>query len=178
MRVLGIDPSVRSTGYAVLEELKGKLRVLASGTIINPAKLTQAECYHRIFRELETVIAAHAPTDLAIEGIIYVQNTRTAIALGGARGVALAAAAGGGLVVHEYPAKSIKKAATGFGGAHKQQVGFMMRAMLGLTHTPQADEADALAIALTHIQNRKLALPQKAPVKRLDAKARTSQSRA
>jgi len=81
-----------------------------------------------------------------------VQNTRTAIVLGGARGVALLVAARAGLTIHEYPPKLVKKAATGKGAARKEQVTFMTRALFGLLHNPKPDEADALAVGLTHLR--------------------------
>ncbi|MFQ3670445.1 MAG: crossover junction endodeoxyribonuclease RuvC [Verrucomicrobiia bacterium] len=152
MRVLGIDPSVRGTGYAVLEWDGQGTRALTWARVSNPPKLSHAACLAEIYRAIRQAIETFAPDHVAIEGVIYVQNTRTAILLGGARGAALAAVGEAGLPVHEYPARLVKKAATGFGGAAKQQVGFMMRALLGLKATPGPDEADALAIALTHTQ--------------------------
>ncbi|GAB4252477.1 MAG: crossover junction endodeoxyribonuclease RuvC [Candidatus Methylacidiphilales bacterium] len=152
MRVLGIDPSVRGTGYAVLEWDGRSTRALTWARVSNRPKLPHAACLAEIYRAIQNAIATFQPDHVAIEGVIYVQNSRTAILLGSARGAALAAVGEAGLPVHEYPARLVKKAATGFGGAAKQQVGFMMRALLGLTATPGSDEADALAIALTHTQ--------------------------
>ncbi len=143
---------MRGTGYAVLEwDAKGT-RALAWAKVANPPRLSHAACLAEIHRAIRGAIATYAPDHVAIEGVIFVQNNRTAILLGGARGAALAAVGEAGIPVHEYPARLVKKAATGFGGAAKQQVGFMMRAILGLTTTPGPDEADALAIALTHTQ--------------------------
>jgi crossover junction endodeoxyribonuclease RuvC len=88
-----------------------------------------------------------------VEGVIYLQNFQTAITLGAARGAALLAFAEAGLPIFEYAPRRVKSASTGRGGAQKAQVGFMMRAMLGLTENPPPDAADALAIALTHAQN-------------------------
>lgn len=152
VRVLGIDPSVRGTGYAVVEWDARKTRALTWARVSIASKLPHAACLAEIYRSMQKVIATFQPDHVAIEGVIYVQNRRTAILLGSARGAALAAVGQAGLPVYEYPARLVKKAATGFGGAAKQQVGFMMRALLGLTATPGPDEADALAIALTHTQ--------------------------
>lgn len=102
------------------------------------------------------LILEYRPEEAAMEGVIYVQNTRTAIALGGARGAAMAAIGEASLPLFEYPAKSVKKAVTGTGAAQKNQVGFMMRALLGLRETPGPDEADALAIAMAHAQAREV----------------------
>lgn len=154
MRILGIDPSVRSTGYGVVEIDRGKIRAVTYGRVVNSPRTNQADCFYAIASKLREVIQTHAPIEAAIEQIIYVQSTRTAIAMGAARGAAMVAIAEAGLPLREYPAKSIKKAVTGTGGAHKNQVGFMMRAMLGLTTTPSSDEGDALAVAMTHAQQR------------------------
>ena len=98
------------------------------------------------------LIREHAPDCCALESVIYVQSYKTAIILGAARGVAILAAAEKGLPVFEYPPKRIKQSTVGRGGADKNQVAFMVRALLGLTETPDADAADALAIALTHLR--------------------------
>ena len=94
----------------------------------------------------------HEPDCCALEAVIYVQSYKTAILLGAARGAAILAAAENGLPVFEYAPRRIKQATVGTGGAKKNQVAFMMRALLGLTETPDADSADALAIALTHLR--------------------------
>ncbi|NBR47130.1 MAG: crossover junction endodeoxyribonuclease RuvC, partial [Verrucomicrobia bacterium] len=126
--------------------------VLASGTIKNPASRPSSSCLVEIHDRLAELIQAHSPEALAIELVIYVQNTRTAITLGAARGAALLAAARAGLTIHEYPPKLVKKASTGKGGARKEQVSFMTRALFGLRHNPAPDEADALAVGLTHLR--------------------------
>jgi len=154
VRILGIDPSVRCTGYAILESVGKTPTAIFFGKIQNPPRLTQAECAFRIYQTIRGLILEYRPEEVAMEGVIYVQNTRTAVALGGARGAAMAAIGEGNLPFFEYPAKSVKKAVTGTGGAQKNQVGFMMRAILGLKETPGPDEADALAIAMAHAQAR------------------------
>jgi len=156
MRVLAIDPSLRSTGFAVLERTGGagaKPQVLEYGTIKNPERLRPSECLVTIHERLGAVIECHAPTCVAVESVIYVQSYRTAITLGAARGAALLAAAQRGLEVFEYPPTRVKQAVVGRGGAKKEQVGFMVRALLGLTETPGPDTADAMAIGLTHLQH-------------------------
>lgn len=152
VRVLGIDPSVRGTGYGVVEWDGRGMRALVWAKVANGPKLAHAVCLAEIHRAIRGVIVQFGPDHVAMEGVIYVQNTRTAILLGGARGAALAAVGEAGLPVYEYPARLIKKASTGFGGAAKSQVGFMMRALLGLKETPDSDEADALAVAVAHVQ--------------------------
>jgi crossover junction endodeoxyribonuclease RuvC len=153
MRIIGIDPSIHSTGYGVIEVNGNKMSAVAFGTIPNPVKRSPEMCLLNIVETLREVIRGHHPDQAAIEKIIFVQSVRTAIIMGTARGAALIAAAEAGLAISEYSAKSIKMAATGYGGARKQQVGFMMRVLLGLEKTPQSDEGDALAIALTHARH-------------------------
>ena len=157
MIILGVDPSLRCTGYGVVDFSAGlsKPTALDFGTIPNPAKLSQAQCLVAIEEKLLEAIARFRPEAMAIESTIYLQNVRTAITLGAARGAALLAAAKQGLVIHEYAPRRIKSAATGHGGAQKNQVAFMIRALLGLTVTPSSDAADALAVALTCGQDRK-----------------------
>lgn len=152
MRVLAIDPSLRSTGYAVLEKVAGKYRVLDFGTIKNRPALLPSGCLVAIHERVRDLIAQHEPECSAFEAIIYVQSQRTAITLGTARGAALLAAAGRGLPIYEYAPRRVKQSVVGRGGADKNQVGFMVRALLGMTETPCSDAADALAIGLTHFQ--------------------------
>jgi crossover junction endodeoxyribonuclease RuvC len=156
-RVLGIDPALRNTGYGLIEVGPAqKLRVVTYGVIRGAAALRQTECLVLIHEELTKIIAEHQPDSAAVEGIIYLQNYRTAITLGAARAAALLAVSQRLIPIHEYAPRRIKAAATGRGGAQKAQVGFMMRALLGLTENPPADAADALAVAVTHAQSRSL----------------------
>jgi crossover junction endodeoxyribonuclease RuvC len=159
-RVLAVDPSLRGTGFAVLESDRGKIRALTYGVVVNPPKLSSHHCLLEIHRTLIAVADQHQPTTFAIEGVIYVQNVRTAIIMGSARGAALLVAAQHGLDVHEYAPRLVKQAVVGRGGAQKDQVAFMIRAILGLTETPPSDAADALAIGLTHFNRRATALPK------------------
>ena len=152
MRVLAIDPAVRNTGYAVLEGDPRKPAVLAFDVITIPARLAQSAALSAIRSHLVNVIQQFKPDEVAVEGIIYVQSHRTAISMGAARAAALIAAADHGLAVYEYAPRKIKMAVVGRGTADKAQVAFMVRALLGLAETPPPDAADALAIALAHLQ--------------------------
>jgi crossover junction endodeoxyribonuclease RuvC len=152
MRILAIDPSLRGTGFAVLEEIGTKVRCLEYSVVKNRASLSQEECLIAIHDAVSAVIKRHGPTALAIEKVIFVQSYPTAIILGAARGVAVLAAAQAGLSIHEYPPKRVKQAVVGRGSAGKEQVAFMIRALLGLTETPPSDAADAIAIGLTHFR--------------------------
>lgn len=152
MRVLAIDPSLRGTGYAILEKTSGRVRALDYGTIKNAAALLPSGCLVTIHERVVDLIREHQPECAAFEAVIFVQSYRTAITLGAARGASLLAAAGRGLAIYEYAPRRVKQAVVGRGGAQKEQVSFMIRALLGLTETPSADAADALAIGLTHFQ--------------------------
>ena len=154
MRVLAIDPSLRSTGFAVLERSGNKIRAVDYGIVKNPDKLLVSSCLVAIRDRLAELIHKHEPDCAAIEAVIYVQSYRTAITLGSARGAAIIALAERGLPVFEYAPRRVKQAVVGRGGAVKEQVGFMVRALLGLTENPSADAADALAIGITHFQSQ------------------------
>jgi crossover junction endodeoxyribonuclease RuvC len=154
MRVLAIDASLRNTGVAVIDANNGKMRALYFGTIHNAGSLRSSSCLVAIRDQLAELIREHEPDCCAFESVIYVQSHKTAISLGAARGAAILAAAERGLPVFEYAPTRIKQAAVGRGRAGKNQVAFMMRALLGLTETPDADAADALAIGLTHLRSQ------------------------
>ena len=155
MRVISIDPALRNTGYALIERTekpgrKPDYRAIEYGTIKNPPKLRQSNCLVAIREQINDVIVKHRPEICAVEGVIFVQSYKTAITMGAARGAAILAAAEHGLDVYEYAPKRVKQAVVGRGSADKQQVAFMIRALLHLTETPDPDAADALAIGLAH----------------------------
>lgn len=152
MRVLAIDPSLRSTGYAVLEKLNGKVRSLEYGLIRNRPEIASSSCLVAIRDRLAELVQRYKPDSAAIESTIYVQSFKTAITLGAVRGAAIVALAERGIPIYEYAPRRVKQAVVGKGAAAKQQVGFMIRAVLGLTENPPPDAADALAIGLTHFQ--------------------------
>ena len=152
MRVLGIDPAIRNTGYAILEGDHLKTRALDFGTITIPAKIRQSAALDAICTGILNLIKKWEPDEVAVEGIIFVQSHKTAITMGAARAAALIAAARNGLVCYEYAPRKVKQAIVGRGTADKSQVAFMIRALLGLSETPPPDAADALAIALAHLQ--------------------------
>jgi len=152
MRVLAVDPSLRGTGFAILEKTGGKLRAVEFGVIKNAQKLLPSSCLVAIHDRLAELIHKYEPDCAAVEGVIFVQSHQIAITLGAARGAAILAMAGRGLPVYEYAPRRVKQAVVGRGAAAKTQVAFMVRARLGLTENPPADAADALAIGLTHFQ--------------------------
>lgn len=151
-RILGIDPSLRATGYAVLERTRNGLRAVNFGVIRNAPDQSHSGCLLAIHRQISDTIRKFEPAAVSIESTIYVQSFKTAIILGAARGCAILAAAEAGIPVHEYAPRKVKQAVVGRGGAAKDQVAFMVRALLSLTETPPPDAADAIAIAMTHFQ--------------------------
>ena len=151
MKVIAIDPAIRNTGYAVMEGDHIDQRVLDFGVISIPAKIPQSGALAAIHTGISNIIKKWQPDESAVEGIIYVQSHRTAISMGAARAATLIASAEAGLPIYEYAPRKVKQVVTGNGSADKQQVAFMVRALLGLNETPPHDAADALAIAIAHL---------------------------
>jgi crossover junction endodeoxyribonuclease RuvC len=153
MRVLGIDCGGQYTGYGVVEMYSGgRLLCLTCGAIKLSPRETLARRLSRIYDELEALIVEHRPDEVAIEGIFYALNVKSALQLGQVRGVAMLAAAAAGLEVAEYSPLSIKSSVVGYGRAEKQQVQHMVTQLLGLAEAPKPmDASDALAIAICHL---------------------------
>ena len=148
-RILGIDPGLRVTGFGVIASDGVRLRYVTSGCIrMNSGDLP--ERLKVILRDLGTVIATHAPAEVAIEKVFVNVNPHSTLLLGQARGAAISAAVLAELPVAEYTALQIKQAVVGHGKAAKQQVQEMVRRLLALPATPSADAADALACAICH----------------------------
>jgi len=155
MRVLGIDPSLRSTGFGIVEEKNGALSPVAFGIIKPTAKLPLHLKLAEIKSELETLIRTYEPAEAAVENPFYAQNMKTALLLGQVRGAVLVAVAGTGCGLAEYSALEIKKAVTGYGQADKEQVLTMVRSLLGLDdESIPLDASDALATAICHLNTR------------------------
>ncbi|MEX0386684.1 crossover junction endodeoxyribonuclease RuvC [Spiribacter sp. 221] len=150
-RILGVDPGSVRTGFGIVAVNGGETRYIASG-VIQAGTGAFAERLHIIFRGLAEVIAEHAPGESAVEEVFVNRNVQSALKLGQARGAAICACASAGLTVHEYSARAVKQALVGRGGADKDQVGYMVRAILAIKGAVREDAADALAVALTHIQ--------------------------
>lgn len=157
-RVLGLDPGSHHTGYAVVEpgNRPNDFRLLAAGTIHAPAKKPLNTRLLAIFEKLNQVIGRTSPVEMAVEGIFTYKNARTALILGHARGVALLASSLAGLEVFEYTPTSVKKALVGNGRATKEQVRAMTMQILGKPLDLGLDATDALALAITHLNTRKI----------------------
>ena len=151
--LLGIDPGSRITGYGVIEEIGVHCHYVASGCIrLQEGSLP--ERLARIFQGINTIIEMYNPQSVGIEQVFMARNPDSALKLGQARGAAIVAAVNHGLDVSEYSARQVKQAVVGNGGAEKTQVQQMVMAILNLEQVPQADAADALAVALCHSHTR------------------------
>ncbi|MFA5688527.1 MAG: crossover junction endodeoxyribonuclease RuvC [Kiritimatiellales bacterium] len=156
IRILGVDTSLRSSGVGVIEMSGGEVRALVYGRIHNKPALLHTGCLAAIHREIDKLITEFEPDEVAIEGAFFAKNARTAMILGQARGVVLAACALRTLPVFEYSPRTIKQSITGVGTAQKGQVAKMVMRLLNLKSEPQEDAADALAAALCHANQRNL----------------------
>jgi len=148
-RILGIDPGSRATGFGVIDSDGRRSRHVASGTI-RTANGEFPQRLGEIFRGITEVIEQYAPAQVAIEQVFLAKNASSALKLGQARGVAIAAAVTRDLPVFEYAPRAVKQAVVGAGGAEKEQVQHMIRVLLSLSGKMGLDESDALAIALCH----------------------------
>jgi crossover junction endodeoxyribonuclease RuvC len=152
--ILGLDPSLRGTGYGILRVGKAGPQALAHGTISCPAGWARSRCLVKIVQSLREVLKEHQPDVCAVEGLFYAQNLQTALIMGEARGAALAAVGEAGLEIYELATRKVKQAIVGFGGAQKLAVAKMVQRMLHLPEPPAPDEADALALALAYAQEQ------------------------
>lgn len=153
--VLGIDPSLRGTGWGVVSVGEPEHRHLDSGTIRCPADWTRTRCLGEIGRVLAGVVARFQPIECVVEALFHARNLQTALIMGEARGAALAAVAASGIPVHELAASKVKLAIVGFGGAQKLAVAKMVQRRLSLEELPGPDAADALALAIAFVQERR-----------------------
>ena len=156
MRALGIDPGSRLTGWGVVERSGGTFRGVASGVIRLGARDALADRLARLHAECLALVAAWKPDAVVLERNFVAHNVQSAFRIGEVRGVVLSAAATHGHAVHEYAPAAVKLAAVGHGAADKQTVMRGVTALLRLAATPSSDAADALAIALCHLQQAPL----------------------
>ncbi len=152
--ILGIDPSLRGTGYGLIRTEKPQAAVLAHGTITCPRDWDRSRCLAKISEVLSDLLLEHSPEVCVFEGLFFAQNLKTAIIMGEARGAALAAVASSGVEIYEIATRKVKQAIVGYGGAQKIAVAKMVQRLLGLADLPAPDAADALALALTHAQEQ------------------------
>jgi crossover junction endodeoxyribonuclease RuvC len=152
--ILGLDPSLRGTGYGVIRLARTGAQTLAQGTIACPAHWERSRCLVKIVDGLREVLRQHRPGVCVVEGLFYAQNLQTALIMGEARGAALATVAQTGLEIYELAPRKVKQAIVGYGAAEKLAVAKMVQRMLRLAAPPAPDAADALALALTYAQER------------------------
>jgi crossover junction endodeoxyribonuclease RuvC len=152
LRVLGIDPGSQITGYGVVEARGNRLVCVASGTICAPRGQPLPARLAAIYQGLRGVLRDHEPEEVGVESTFYGRNLQSAFSLGQARGVALLTAELSGKPVAEYTPMQVKSAVVGYGRAEKGQVQEMVRRILALSSAPGADAADALAVAICHLQ--------------------------
>jgi crossover junction endodeoxyribonuclease RuvC len=150
--ILGIDPSLRGTGFGVIRIGKPYPQTLAHGTISCSQTWERSRCLAKISQTLRDIVKQHRPTVCVVEGLFFAQNLQTAIIMGEARGAALAVIAESGLEIYEIATRKVKQAIVGYGAAQKIAVAKMVQRMLHLTKLPSPDAADALALALAHAQ--------------------------
>lgn len=150
--ILGVDPSLRGTGYGVIRVAKPFPQTLVHGTVSCPADWEHSRCLVKTGGVLRDIIREHQPTLCIIEGLFFAQNLKTALIMGEARGAALMVIAEAGLEIYEVAPRKVKQAIVGYGAASKIAVAKMVQRMLQLAELPAPDAADALALALTHTQ--------------------------
>ncbi|MCL2022127.1 MAG: crossover junction endodeoxyribonuclease RuvC [Betaproteobacteria bacterium] len=156
LRILGIDPGLRVTGFGVIEKHGQNLRYIASGCVRSNSGQSLPERIATLFSGVSEVIATYRPDEAGIEKVFVNINPQSTLLLGQARGAAIAALAVGNLPVAEYTALQIKQAVVGYGKAAKEQVQHMVARLLCLSEQPRADAADALACAICHAHSRAL----------------------
>jgi crossover junction endodeoxyribonuclease RuvC len=152
--ILGLDPSLRGTGFGLIRLAKPVPQTLAHGTISCPAGWQRSRCLVKIVQVLREVVKQHRPEVCVVEGLFYAQNLQTALVMGEARGAALATVAEAGLEIYELAPRKVKQAIVGYGAAQKLAVAKMVQRMLRLAQLPEPDAADALALALAHAQEQ------------------------
>lgn len=176
MIVLGIDPGSITTGFAFLDHSGNEFRVLEYGTVHAPAQKPLEDRLLHIVSELEKLLDKYRPEALAMEGVFFAKNPKSALVLGHIRGAVLVACRKRGMTFNEYPPRLVKQAITGDGGASKEQVANMVFARLGIESAGlPLDASDALAIALTHCTPAPLTVALKGKTKIRRKKASVQQ---
>jgi crossover junction endodeoxyribonuclease RuvC len=154
IRILGLDPGLRKTGWGMVAQEGSRLSFIACGAVLSDDRRTLAERLRQLHDGLMSVLAEFAPDEVAVEETFVNKDAQATLKLGHARGIALLAPALLGLPVAEYAANLVKKTVVGVGHADKKQVGVMVRVLLPKSDAKTEDAADALAVAITHAQHR------------------------
>lgn len=157
MLIIGIDPGTATTGYGLVRETVAGVEVVDYGVILTAAHERPETRLLQLFNELNRIMLLYRPQSGAVEKLFFQRNVTSAISVGQARGVALLTMAQNSVPVSEYTPLEVKQAVTGYGGADKNQVQQMVKALLGLESIPKPDDAaDALAIAICHLHSMKI----------------------
>ena len=158
MLVIGIDPGTATTGFGLVRENEdGSLQAVDYGVITTPANLPMPQRLLELHRQLSAIVLLHRPESGAVEKLFFQRNVTNAITVGQGRGVVLLTLAEAGMDVGEYTPMEVKQAIAGYGGADKNQVQQMVKALLGLVDIPRPDDAaDALAVAICHLHSAKM----------------------
>lgn len=154
MKLLGLDPGLRTTGWGIIEVVDNRMRTVADGAVRSDDRLPLARRLATLYEGIAAVISEFAPDEAAVEETFVNRNPQSTLKLGQARGVVLLAPALAGLPVSEYAATLVKKSVVGTGHAAKEQVGAMIRVLLPGCLAASADAADALAVAICHAHHR------------------------
>lgn len=154
IRILGLDPGLRRTGWGLIEAEGSRLTFVACGTILPPEKLPMAERLARLHEGLTDILRRFTPDEAAVEETFVNMNPSSTLKLGQARGVVMLAPAQAGLSVAEYAPLLVKKTVVGAGRAEKQQIRLMIKVLLPAATPETEDAADALAVAITHAHHR------------------------
>jgi crossover junction endodeoxyribonuclease RuvC len=157
IRILGVDPGLRHTGWGVITMDGPRLAWIAHGVIHPDPKADLADRLCELARQLRAVVDQHEPDEAAVEETFVNINPKSTLLLGQARGAAMASLAGAGLKVHEFATRKVKLSVVGTGGADKDQVAFMVRRLLPKAGEVSADAADALAVAICGAHHRPIA---------------------
>ena len=153
MKILGIDPGTRVMGYGVIEDEDSETALVICGALTSPLRSSMGERLSFLYNQLLEIISHHQPDAIAVEQPFVAKNVRSALAIGKAQAIAILAAANKGIPTYEYTPTQIKQRITNYGASSKEQIQEMVRLQLGLSQVPQPnDAADALAVALCHLQ--------------------------
>lgn len=154
MRVIGIDPGTAIVGFGIIDYIGSKYKVVDYGCIYTSKDLPMEKRISAIYDELDNILKKYSPTHMAVEDLFYFKNAKTVISVGQARGVIVLCGEKNNIPQVSFTPLQIKMGITGYGRAEKKQVQLMVQRILGLSEIPQPDDAaDALAIAITHINS-------------------------
>jgi len=157
MKILGIDPGTATTGWAILEENNGNVQAVAYGHISTSPQKSTGERLKEVADDIKKIIETYQPQESAIEDIFFFKNVKTVIKVSQSRGAILLGLEQLGVKIFEYTPLQVKQAITGYGRAEKKQIQLMVKNILKLKKIPKPDDtADAIAIALCHLQSRKM----------------------